>query len=106
MILAAMLAGIGEASAVVSAGVLIGQMAPAPIRGTVIGTASLAGSLGMICLTFAGGQLFDAMAPSAPFAMMGMVNFAVVSAALYVAWHERALAGGLRRASARASAES
>jgi MFS family permease len=90
MIYAAMLAGIGEASAVVCAGVLIGQEAPAAIRGTVIGTYSLAGSLGMICLTFLGGQLFDAIAPSAPFAMMGVVNFAVFVAGALLIWHEKA----------------
>ena len=42
MIPAAMLAGIGEASAVVAAGVLIGQEAPVASRGTVLGTFSLA----------------------------------------------------------------
>jgi MFS family permease len=82
MVATAMLAGIGEASAVVCAGVLIGQEAPAPVRGTVFGTFSLAGSFGMICLTFAGGQAFDAIAPGAPFLMMGAVNAVVVVATL------------------------
>jgi MFS family permease len=86
MILASMLAGIGEASAVVSAGVLIGQEAPAAFRGAVFGTYGLAGSAGMICLTFMGGQVFDSVAPSAPFLMMGVVNAVVVVAALRVRW--------------------
>lgn len=89
MIYAAILAGIGEASAVVSAGVLVGQEAPARIRGTVIGTFALAGSAGMICLTFLGGQLFDAVAPGAAFAMMGAVNFAVFVAAVLVSVQSR-----------------
>jgi MFS family permease len=84
MILAAIAAGIGEASAVVSAGVLIGQEAPAPARGVVIGTFGLCGSVGMICLTFLGGQVFDGVGPHAPFVMMGIVNGAVMLAALAV----------------------
>jgi MFS family permease len=84
MILAAVAAGIGEASAVVSAGVLIGQEAPATARGAVIGTFGLSGSIGMICLTFAGGQVFDAMGAGAPFVMMGVVNLLVMGATLLV----------------------
>jgi len=84
MLPAAILAGLGEASAVVAAGVLIGQEAPAPLRGTVIGTFGLCGSLGIICLTFAGGQVFDTFGRHAPFAMMGIVNLAVVALALWV----------------------
>ncbi len=84
MLPAAMLAGIGEASAVVAAGVLIGQEAPAAIRGTVIGTFGLCGSLGIICLTFTGGQVFDTFGRNAPFVMMGIVNLGVVAVALWV----------------------
>lgn len=84
MILAAVVAGLGEASAVVSAGVLIGQEAPAAMRGAVIGTFGLSGSIGMICLTVAGGQVFDSIGPGAPFLMMGGVNLLVFLAALLV----------------------
>jgi len=84
MLPAAMLAGIGEASAVVAAGVLIGQEAPAAIRGTLIGTFGLCGSLGIVCLTFAGGQVFDSFGRNAPFAMMGFVNLAVMAIAVWV----------------------
>lgn len=84
MLPAAMLAGIGEASAVVAAGVLIGQEAPAATRGTLIGMFGLCGSLGIVCLTFAGGLVFDSFGRSAPFVMMGIVNFAVLGAALWV----------------------
>lgn len=100
MIYAAMLAGVGEASAVVCAGTLIGQEAPARIRGTVIGTFALCGSLGMICLTFLGGQLFDAIAPNAPFTMMGIVNFAVFVAALLVTLYAPAPGAALARPAA------
>jgi MFS family permease len=84
MLPAAMLAGVGEASAVVAAGVLIGQEAPAEKRGTLIGVFGLCGSLGIVCLTFAGGLVFDAFGRSAPFVMMGIVNFVVLAAAVRV----------------------
>lgn len=84
MLPAAALAGIGEASAVVAAGVLIGQEAPALARGTLIGVFGLCGSLGIVCLTYAGGLVFDAYGRSAPFIMMGLVNFAVLAVALRV----------------------
>jgi MFS family permease len=84
MLPAAILAGLGEASAVVAAGVLIGQEAPAATRGTIIGVFGLCGSLGIVCLTYAGGLVFDSSGRSAPFVLMGIVNFAVLAAALWV----------------------
>lgn len=85
MIIAVIVAGLGEASAVVSAGTLIGQEAPAEDRGAVLGTFTLAGSSGQILLTVAGGQLFDAVGPHAPFVLMGGVNLLVFAAA-FAAW--------------------
>jgi MFS family permease len=84
MIPAAILAGIGEASAVVASGVLIGQEAPAATRGTLIGVFGLCGSLGIVSLTYAGGKVFDSIGPHAPFVMMGVVNSAVFGVALWV----------------------
>ncbi len=84
MLVAVAMAGIGEASAIVSAGVLIGQEAPGHARGAVLGTFSLVGSIGMMGLTFAGGYLFDHIAPGAPFVMMGVVNLLVCAATLRV----------------------
>lgn len=89
MILAVIVAGLGEASAVVSAGTLIGQEAPAEDRGAVLGTFTLAGSIGQILLTVAGGQLFDVVGPHAPFVLMGAVNLLVFGAAL-AAWRRDA----------------
>jgi len=81
MLVAVVVAGVGEASAVVSAGVLIGQEAPGHARGAVLGTFALAGAVGMVCLTFAGGQVYDRIGPGAPFVMMGAVNLLVCVAA-------------------------
>jgi len=78
MLVAAILVGIGEVSAVISAGVLIGQVAPEGNKGTVFGTFGFAGSLGIVTLTFIGGQVFDAYGADAPFLMMGTVNALVV----------------------------
>jgi MFS family permease len=84
MIAAVLLTGIGEASAIVSAGVLIGQEAPADRRGAVFGSYSLAGSIGQILLTSVGGLVFDRIGPHAPFVMMGIVNLAVMTASVVV----------------------
>lgn len=94
MLPAAVLAGIGEASAVVAAGTFIGQEAPAANRGVVLGTFGVSGALGMLVLTLGGGQVYDQIGGGAPFAMMGVVNLAVAVAALAVRqWALRAATG-------------
>jgi MFS family permease len=90
MLGAVIIAGIGEAGAVVSAGVLIGQEAPQGARGAVLGTFALSGAIGMVGLTFAGGQLYDRVGPGAPFVLMAIVNALVMLASLGV--HRRATA--------------
>lgn len=89
MIPAAVLVGIGEGSAMVSSAVLIGQEAPARIRGAALGASSLAGGAGFMILTFSGGQLFDLVGRTAPFTMMGLVNLAVFLAAVAVRRRQR-----------------
>ena len=85
IIVAALIAGAGESSAMVSAGTLIGQAAPERTRGVAFGTFGVAGSTGILVLTFAGGQLFDAFGAGAPFLMMGAINamVAVISILLF-----------------------
>lgn len=78
ILLACVLVGMGESSAVVAAGVLIGQEAPASQRGAVLGTFSLMGATGIMVLTFLGGVVFDRVGQTAPFTMMGLVNFAIL----------------------------
>jgi MFS family permease len=80
MIYAAIFAGVGESSAVISAGTLIGQTAPARNRGVAFGTFSFAGSAGILSLSYAGGLLFDAYGAGTPFLMMGAVNAMVAAA--------------------------
>lgn len=76
--------GMGEAAAIVSCGSLVGQEAPARIRGSVIGCYALCGTVGILTLTYTSGRLFDAISPTAPFLFMGAVNAIVVLIALYV----------------------
>jgi len=99
MIPAAALVGIGEGSAMVSSAVLIGQEAPARIRGAALGASSLAGGAGFMILTFSGGQLFDLVGRTAPFTMMGLVNLSVFIAAVAVRRRQR-VTHGLAEASA------
>ncbi|MGI9342146.1 MAG: MFS transporter [Gammaproteobacteria bacterium] len=82
ILIACVLAGMGESSVLIAGGTLIGQEAPAKARGAVLGTYSLMGAAGIMILTFVGGFLFDKVGKTAPFIMMGFINLAVLTAAL------------------------
>lgn len=82
ILIACVLAGMGESSVLIAGGTLIGQEAPAKARGAVLGTYSLMGAAGIMILTFVGGFLFDKVGKTAPFIMMGCINLAVLTAAL------------------------
>ncbi|MFQ5635887.1 MAG: MFS transporter [Gammaproteobacteria bacterium] len=90
MLVTCVLAGMGEASAMVAGAVLVGQEAPAASRGAVLGTFSLMGALGIMLLTFAGGVVFDRIGQTAPFTMMGVINLVVVAGAALLRWRESA----------------
>jgi MFS family permease len=82
---AAICASVGEASAIVAGGVLIGQEAPAVARGVVVGTFVVMGSIGQILLTVVSGQVFDRLGGGGgPFLVMAAVNLAVALFALKV----------------------
>lgn len=81
---ACILVGIGEACAMIAGGVLIGQEAPARIRGAVMGTFSLIGAAGMLTIVLVGGRVFDLVGRTAPFLMMALINAAVFIAAAAV----------------------
>lgn len=74
---ALILLGVGQSSAVLASTLLLGQEAPPQIRGSVFGVQSFCGALGILTISIAGGRLFDAVGPGAPFAVMGVVNGAV-----------------------------
>jgi MFS family permease len=84
MIPATFILGIGEISAVIAGNALIGQQAPARIRGAAVGVFGLVGTLGILSATAVGGQIFDRISYSSPFTMMAGVNAAVFLAAVAV----------------------
>ena len=97
ILVACVMAGMGEASVMVAGAVLIGQEAPAKSRGAVLGTFSLMGALGIMLLTFIGGIVFDKIGQTAPFTMMGWINLAVFAGALLLRFRPQGIsvpAGG------------
>jgi MFS family permease len=84
MIPAAMLLGIGEISVLIAAGALLGQEAQEEKRGAVVGVFGLLGGTGILFAVFFGGIVFDAIGRTAPFVMMGCLNFLLFIAALVV----------------------
>lgn len=78
MIPVAILLGIGEVSVLVASGALMGEEAPVEKRGAIIGVFGLMGGVGILFCTFVGGILFDNIGRTAPFSMMGILNFALM----------------------------
>ena len=98
IILACILLGIGEISAVIASQSLIGQEAPEATRGSVVGVFGFAGAVGILLATKTGGYLFDAIGPQSPFVAMGILNGVVCIIALGVALRETASKGRLQEA--------
>ena len=71
------LMGIAEISAFVASQALIGQQATPALRGVIIGFFGMAGAVGILVGTTAGGYLFRDLGPSAPFVLFGAINLAV-----------------------------
>ncbi|HJP05604.1 MAG TPA: MFS transporter [Gammaproteobacteria bacterium] len=74
--------GIGEISVIVVCNALLGQEAPPKVRGAASGVFGLLGTVGILTATLAGGLVFDAFGPGAPFKMMAVVNGVVAVFAL------------------------
>jgi MFS family permease len=78
------LLGIGQASGILASQVLIGQEAPGPIRGAVIGMVGFFGALGILAISSVGGYAFDAWRPGAPFIIMAAANALLLVFAVWV----------------------
>ncbi len=78
------LLAIGQGSAIIASVTLIGQEASAAERGTIVATNAWFGAVGILIATVAGGVLFDAIGPSAPFVMLGGFQALVLLFALLV----------------------
>jgi MFS family permease len=74
--------GVGQASTALASTVLLGQEAPAHIRGSVFGLQSFCGALGILAISAGGGRLFDAVGPWSPFMVMAVANGVVAGWAL------------------------
>ncbi|MCP4001105.1 MAG: MFS transporter [Gammaproteobacteria bacterium] len=84
MLAATFVLGIGEISAIVAGNALLGQEAPAKIRGASVGVFGLVGTTGILFATFFGGRVFDSFGPGAPFTMMAGVNAIIVLIAILI----------------------
>jgi MFS family permease len=84
IMLPAVVLGMGESSTIIAGNALIGQCAPAPIRGAVLGVYALFGAMGILVATSIGGRLFDLWMSGGPFVQMGIINTIVLTAAIYV----------------------
>ena len=84
VLVAAVLVGIGEGACIMSSIALVGQNAPEKIRGSVIGTFTACGAVGMLLASGVGGILFDKWTYTGPFLFMGAINVLVLLFAIYV----------------------
>lgn len=82
------LLGIGQISVFLAGQSLIGQEAPVTKRGSVLGAFNISGAFGILLITLAGGRLFDAVDPRAPFVVVGAINILLFLASLAVRLHK------------------
>ncbi len=87
--LPAVILGMGETSTIIAGNALIGQSAPAAVRGAVMGNFALCGALGILIATSLGGRVFDLWHPGGPFVLMGIINTLVLLAAIWVRWRRK-----------------
>lgn len=71
---ASIVLGIGQISVTLAGQTLLGQESPPALRGAVVGTFSVFGAGGILFVTSVGGRIYDAIAPAAPFIMIGVLN--------------------------------
>ena len=76
--------GIAEISAFISSQALVGQYAPAEVRGAVIGFFGTAGAVGILVGAIGGGELYRRVGPGSPFVLFGLFNFLVFAWSLWV----------------------
>jgi MFS family permease len=86
MIYASILMGMGEVSVLIAAGAVMGQETNAENRGAVVGVFGILGGVGILFATFVGGIVFDNIGRTAPFVLMGVLNFLLLLVAAVVRW--------------------
>jgi len=75
--------GMGQVSTILASTVLLGQEAPKAVRGSIFGLQAFCGGLGILAISWLGGLLYDHVAPSAPFLLVGALNGVV---AVWAGW--------------------
>ena len=81
--------GIGQSSTQLSCTVLLGQECPPAYRGSVFGVQAFFGAIGILAISWGGGQLFDLVSPAAPFIAVAAANGLVFVAAIILRLSER-----------------
>ncbi|MBF0626027.1 MAG: MFS transporter [Magnetococcales bacterium] len=76
--LPAFLVGLGQAGCLLGPQTLTLDLAPATIRGSVMGAFNTVGCIGIIFFLQIGGFLFDWVSPTAPFLFTGIANFLIM----------------------------
>ena len=82
--LVAVLLGMGQICAILASQTVLGQEAPAEVRGAVFGLAGIFASLGILFTSSVGGWLYDVVDQGAPFFLIGGVNMIVMLFGLYL----------------------
>ena len=80
----AFLVGVGQAGCLLAPQVVAIDLAPAAMRGSVLGVFNTVGCLGIIFFLQVGGLLFDWLGPNAPFVFTGIANFIIMFYGLLV----------------------
>lgn len=81
MIFSAIFIGLGEVGCIITSGVLISERSPEASRGAIIGTFNLAGAVGILVASVAGGWLFDHWRAPGPFVFYGVLALLVMTVA-------------------------
>jgi MFS family permease len=76
--------GAGMSAAMMATFAVIGQEARPEERGAVTGTMSMFGALGIILAAVIGGQIFDSIAPWAPFVLVGSAQAVLMIGAIAI----------------------
>ena len=74
----AILLGVGQIAAIIASQTVLGQEAPADVRGAVFGLAGICASLGILFTTSVGGWLYDAAGKGGPFFLIAAVNLGIM----------------------------
>jgi MFS family permease len=86
------LVGATETALIVSIQSVMGEEAPPALRGSAMGVFAFLGSISVVVISYAGGQLFGAFGYVAPFVMVGLLNlaFAAIGAVAVMRNHAKA----------------